>query len=76
MRHETIAEGTNVMKDKQHYKALGKKLPRYENGNGMAQTAKKCEEHKKTKSQETREDPSNNKAIVADLNLNGQNIVL
>ena len=76
MRHETIAKGTNVMKDKQHYKALGKKSSRYENGNGMAQTARKCEEHKKTKSQETREDPSNNKAIVADLNLNGQNIVL
>ena len=65
------------MKDKQHYKALGKKkLSRYENGNGMAQTARKCEEHKKTKSQETREDLSNNKAITADLNLNGQNIVL
>ena len=77
MRHEKIAKGTNVMKDKQHYKVLGeKKLSRYENGNGMAQTARKCEERKKTKSQETREDPSNNKAITADLNLNGQNIVL
>ena len=54
MRHETIAEGTNVMKDKQHYKALAQKLSRCENGNGMAQTARKCEEHKKTKSQETR----------------------
>ena len=70
MRHETIAKGTNVMKDKQHYKALAKKLSRYENGNGMAQTARKCKEHKKTKSQETKE------AITADLNLNGQNIVL
>ena len=49
------------MKDKQHYKALAKKLLRYENGNGMAQTARKCKEHKKTKSQETRE------AITADL---------
>ena len=76
MRHETaIAKGTNVMKDKQDYKALGKMLSHYENGSGMAQTARKCEEHK-TKSQETREDPSNNKAIIADLNLNGQNIVL
>ena len=74
MRHETIAKGTNVMKDK-HYKALGKKLWRYENGSGMAQTARKSEEHK-TKSQETRKDPSINKAITADLNLNGQNNVL
>ena len=75
MRHETIAKGTNVMKDKQHYKALGKKLSRYQNGGGMAQTARKCEEHK-TKSHETREDPSNNRAITGDLSLNGQNIVL
>ena len=64
------------MKDKQHYKALGKKLLRYENRNRMAQTARKFEEHNKTKSQEMREDPSNNRAITADLNLNGQNIVL
>ena len=76
MRYETIAKGTNAMKDKQQYKAWAKMLSGYEKGNGMTQTAGKCEEHKKTKSQETREDPSKNKAITADLNLNGQNIVL
>ena len=50
-------------------------MSRYKNGNGMTQIAIKCEKCKKTKSQETREEPSNNKAKTADLNLNGQNII-
>ena len=64
------------MKDEQHYKALAKMLSGYEKGNGMTETARKCEEHKKTKIHETREDLSKNKAIIVDLNLTGQNIVL
>ena len=57
MRHETIAKGTIVMKDKQHYKALGKKLSRYESGNGMAvlrESVKNIRKQKVRKREKTR----------------------